>query len=666
MFRRRVGPFQLVSLLGTGDHGEVYRALDTRSDRWVALTLFAPALARDARRVAAFRSTALAAARLGRHGVVPADEVGELGGRLYAVSRLVDGVDLGRVLADGGPLPPARAVEVVARAAAALDAVHAAGLVHLGVQPGTLLLTADDGVLLTGLGVAGLRTAWEDAGPAALATTAPERFSGGPVDARADVYALACVLHTCLSGRAPFAGTDLAAQLDAHLHLEQPRAATTVDGVPPALDAVVRRGMAKRPEDRFATAGALASAAAEALLVPEHALVGAGRVGAPDRPSPRPRRLPAPRAVPPGLLRPAPTDRPPRPPEPVLVPLPATRPSARRRSLAVAAGLLVVAAGTAGVVRASAGDPVPAVAESSARPTVVATVDVGVSPASVEFSPDGSTAYVTGRGRDLWVLDAGGHSFTGTLDVPDGPAWYVALSPDGGTAYVSVKDSEQIVHRLVALDTATGEVAFSTEVGPRPFGAAVSPDGREVWVTSHGASRIDVVDARSGEVVDRIPAPPDPHDVAFSTDGRHAYVASHETDRLTVVDTRTRSRVATLDGGNGPYAVAVSPDGDRVAVAGFDGGELAIVDTLSDDRLATVPVGRHPQDVAWAPDGRHLYVVNADDGTVSVVDTRSYTVSATVPVGRTPTGVAVRPDGERAYVTNVDDGTVSVLDISAG
>ncbi|NYJ04384.1 serine/threonine-protein kinase [Petropleomorpha daqingensis] len=673
MFRRRFGPFELLSFLGSGDTGEVYRARDTRSGRRVALKLFFPALSRDAEYVLRVQRDATAVSRLRSPFLLPVREVGELHRRLFVAMHLLEGRDLGAVLARSGPLAPQRAVAIVGRVAAALDTAAAAGLLHLGVKPSNVLLAPGDAVLLSDFGVArpvGRGRASLVATGATVQTLehlAPEQFTDGVLDARTDVHALACLLHETLTGRPPFPGGDLRAQQDAHLHRRPPRASVLVDGVPPALDDVIARGMARWPQDRFATAGELAGAARAALRVPLPVAAGPGPLT--DRPARPPRGRPE--VVPvdrPRLLAPAPPYRfsgnrttsvvaPPQE-EPVA-------PRRRPRGRLVAVGAVVVLAGTGVAVAVSAGsDDGPAA--SSGHPTVVATMDVGVSPSDIALSPDGRTAYVAGRGRDLWVLDTAAGRVTGTVDVPDGPAWYVSVSPDGRRAYVSVKDDAQTVSRVVVLDPAAGTEVASVPVGPRPFSSAVTPDGREVWVAGHEKSEIDVIDVARGEVTATIPVAESPHAVAFSADGRWAYVASHETDTLTVLNTRTRGVVATLPGGDAPYGVAVSPDGDRLAVADRTGGTVTVVDTLSNRVLATARVGGHPEDVAWAPDGRHLYTADAEDGTVSVVDARTYRRTAAVPVGTSPSSIAVRPDGERAYVTNVGDGTVSVLDLTTG
>ena len=154
----------------------------------------------------------------------------------------------------------------------ALDAAHADHLVHRDIKPSNILVTSDDFVYVVDFGIArsiGSRQTSLTITGATIGTLhymAPERFVGHDVDGRADVYSLACVLHECLTGAPPFRGKDLPALMYAQLYSSPPQASSLVEGVPPALDAVIARGMAKDPEDRFPTAGALAAAAREAIL----------------------------------------------------------------------------------------------------------------------------------------------------------------------------------------------------------------------------------------------------------------------------------------------------------------------------------------------------------------------------------------------------------------
>jgi serine/threonine-protein kinase len=169
---------------------------------------------------------------------------------------------------------PARAVRIVEQVASALDAAHADGLVHRDVKPSNILVTSGDFVYLVDFGIA------RSVSPSATSLTAsgsvvgtldymaPERFEGRAVDGRADVYALACVLFSCVTGRRPFTADSTAAQIWAHLNDAPPKASALNRAVPPALDDVIAKGMAKNPADRHATAGEFARAAAQAVATP--------------------------------------------------------------------------------------------------------------------------------------------------------------------------------------------------------------------------------------------------------------------------------------------------------------------------------------------------------------------------------------------------------------
>jgi len=252
--------------------GEVYKAYDTHRDRYVALKLLPQALSGDQEYFKRFQRESNVAARLRDPHVIPIHDFGEIGGQLFIDMRLVDGADVAALLETNGRMTPQRAVHIISQVAEALDAAHADHLVHRDIKPSNILVTASDFVYVVDFGIA--RTIGGRQTPLTITGVtvgtwqymAPERFTGHDVDGRADVYSLACVLHECLTGEPPFSGRDLPALMYAQLNLGPPLASSLVDGVPPVLDDVIARGMAKDPKDRFQTAGALAAAAREALL----------------------------------------------------------------------------------------------------------------------------------------------------------------------------------------------------------------------------------------------------------------------------------------------------------------------------------------------------------------------------------------------------------------
>ncbi|MFE3292730.1 serine/threonine-protein kinase [Rhodococcus sp. NPDC059234] len=263
------GRYRLQELIGEGGMGQVYKAHDTATDRVVALKVLPAHLAADSEFRERFRREARVTAALREPHVVPIHDFGEIDGRLYLDMRLIEGADVRSILSRYGPMPVAVAVSVVDQVAAALDAAHADGLVHRDVKPSNILVSARNFAYLIDFGIArvggeaGLTGTGATMGT--LAYMAPERFTAGHGDARSDVYALACVLHECLTGMPPFPGDSPEQQLSAHLAGQPPRPSAGGVPVPVGFDAVVARGMAKDPADRYPSAGALAAAAHQAL-----------------------------------------------------------------------------------------------------------------------------------------------------------------------------------------------------------------------------------------------------------------------------------------------------------------------------------------------------------------------------------------------------------------
>jgi streptogramin lyase len=267
---------RIEGLAGRGGMGVVYRATQLALERTVALKLIAPGLAEDEDFRERFVRESKAAASIEHPNVIPIYHAGERDGQLFIVMRYVEGEDLRARVRGSGPLEPAAAARIVAQTGAALDAAHARGLVHRDVKPANVLLGADDHAYLTDFGLT-KRVASESGTTQAggwvgtLGYVAPEQIRGQRVDARADVYALGCVLVHLLTGRAPFMRSGDEATLWAHLNDEPPGEA---DGVPAAFVPVVRRALAKQPADRFPSAGdlgraALAAAGVQDAGVPE-------------------------------------------------------------------------------------------------------------------------------------------------------------------------------------------------------------------------------------------------------------------------------------------------------------------------------------------------------------------------------------------------------------
>ena len=267
------GPYHLKRLLGRGGMGEVYEAEHTVKEWTVAVKLMSDSFSRDSVFRERMKREARIAGRLQEPHVVPIHDYGEIDGQMFMEMRLIEGTDLDSVLKRFGPLTPPRAVAIITQIASALDAAHAAGVMHRDVKPPNILVTRDDFAYLVDFGIASATT---DEKLTQLGTAvgtwkymAPERFSNDEVTYRADIYALACVLHESLTGSPPYRADSASTLVTAHLMDPIPQPSALRSGIPKAFDGVIARGMAKKPEERFASAGDLALAAHEALSDPD-------------------------------------------------------------------------------------------------------------------------------------------------------------------------------------------------------------------------------------------------------------------------------------------------------------------------------------------------------------------------------------------------------------
>jgi YVTN family beta-propeller protein len=262
--------YRIDEVIGRGGMGVVYRAFDLRLKRTVALKLMAPELALDARFRERFAREAELAVSLEHPNVVPIHDAGDIDGRLYLAMRYVEGTDLRAILHAEGALDKGRALAVGRQVANALDAAHAKGLVHRDVKPSNVLLDAGEHVYLADFGLT--RRLDEQSGAAGEhrfvgtpAYLAPEQIEGGPIDGRTDVYTLGCLLFECLAGETPFVRDSRLAVAWAHLEEEPPLASDRRPELPQAIDAVIRKAMAKEPEHRYTTCAALIDAAEAAF-----------------------------------------------------------------------------------------------------------------------------------------------------------------------------------------------------------------------------------------------------------------------------------------------------------------------------------------------------------------------------------------------------------------
>jgi YVTN family beta-propeller protein len=607
--------YRLVRLLGRGGMGSVYLAEDVRLGRRVALKLLAPELAEDERFRERFLRESKLAASLDHPAIVPIFAAGESEGKLYIAMRYVEGSDL-RALLTGGPLEPARALAIATQIASALDAAHRRGLVHRDVKPGNVLLDEDGNAYLSDFGLtkqatsqSGLTQTGQLVGT--LDYVAPEQITGQPVDGRADVYSLACLLYECLTGRKPFARETEAATLWAHVHEPPPTTGDT------AVDAVLAKALAKHPENRHTTAGALVREVTAALGLT------AGQLA-----------LPA-------------------------------KPRHRRRLYAGLAGLTAAAVAAAVAVALLTG--------SSNGVTVLPNSVAVIDPESGELLEDipidarGPAAITAGDGA-VWVGSLDDNTLTRinpetrnverTIPLDGTPT---GLAAANGAVWVATGNTEtgNVYHVDPQYNRVTDIAHVAVEEGLlHTFGVrTVAARGRDVWVGNLDATAVEL-DPTTGKNKKKVVVGGG-HVPGLALGFGSLWMGSDNTKEVSRIDLVQGVLTKTIAVGDGPSNIAVGAG--AVWVANRLDDTVTRVDPEKNGVVSTIAVGRHPLGIAVATGA--VWVAESRAGTLSRIDPRTNKVVQTVAIGNQPTGLAV--SGGKLWVTVLEDpfarrGTASV------
>ena len=467
----RLGPYEIVSPLGEGGMGEVYRALDTRLNREVAVKILSGQLADNPDALARFEREAVSVAKLSHPNILSIFDFGRDGRTSFVATELVDGETL-RARLQAGPLTPRRAVGYALQIAKGIAAAHGRGIVHRDLKPENVMITREDAVKILDFGLAKSVdiVPSEVTRSPSLATSvgmvlgtfgymAPEQVRGLAVDHRADIFAFGAILYEMLSGERPFRGDTAADTMSAILSKDPADLDTARLSISPACERIVRRCLEKSPDLRFQSANDLAFALENLSSV----------------------HTPSGVAVPPA--------------EPVQI----RRGRAGWLPWAITAAAVLAASGS-WWFRGSGAPPREAWSHFT-RISETAGEETGPT-----ISPDGSTVAYSTRVNgswDIYAQRASGRNATPIVSDPQRDEGGAAFSPDG--ALIAFHESDDVGGIFVA--GATGEsVRRVTDIG---FDPAWSPDGKQIAFGTEeiadpasrvGNSTVQVVDAAGGAV----------------------------------------------------------------------------------------------------------------------------------------------------------------------
>jgi DNA-binding beta-propeller fold protein YncE/predicted Ser/Thr protein kinase len=592
--------YRIESLIARGGMGVVYRATQLALERPVALKVIASRLADDEKFRRRFLSESRLAAQLEHPAVVPVYDAREDDGELIVAMRLIEGGDLRKLIDRDGPLEPERAVHLLGQIAEALDAAHAAGIVHRDVKPHNILIEGERAYLSD----FGLAKAYAETGPGSGASIvgtveymAPEQWRGERVGPAADVYALGCVLYEALTGIVPYARKETDSEPE----------------LPRGIEAVIEKAVSKDPADRYASAGELIAAARRSQAdTPAPTLVLDER---PEQPTVRLGGSEDEEGV--GLSR-------------------WRRPIAGAFLFWFLGGVGVLIAVGALIVSFFSGDGV-----SVSDPVAVARppLRLAVGPRTVwaTSAVDGTLTGIDPHTKRVVSKIQVGKGVSG-VTIGAGSVW--VSNPRAGT--------------VLRLDP-TGKVVARLHLGGSP-GAIVSGGGR-IWVADEGGAGVTAIDGPKARVIKRGLAPhAAPLRLAVGAGG--LWVSSASTGTVRRIDLGTMAVGPPILAGRGPAGVTVGHG--LVWVANSRSASVTRVDPSTHSILGDpIAVGERPGGIDAGTEA--VWVASAADDSVIRLDLSSGDpIGDPIGVGPKPGAVVVGP--EAVWVANNGDGSVTRIE----
>ena len=601
---QQIAGYTLESLIGRGGMGEVYRGVDLRLARAVAVKVLAPEYADDPGFKDRTLSESRIAAGLDHPNVIPIYSAGDDDGHVYIAMRLVEGSDLRAILKREGCLDPSRAIALMAQVAEALDAAHAAGLVHRDVKPSNVLIDDQRGREHCYLADFGITTSVRDSAHSevsqrlmgTLAYIAPEQIRGDPLDGRADVYSLGCMLFECLTGEVPFVSDSDMELVFAHLEQPPPRLGDRRAELPAALDPVIASALAKDPDERPETCRELVDRARDAL----------------------------------GLERPRP----------------------RRRPWLVAALAVLVAAAVIAAVLITRPSSSPAAARTGSVVRIDPTTGSVTGRYPVSQHPTAIEA-----GSRVWAADYLSGSLyrivpsTGETERIPAIGYPRDLAMLNGTVYVASDGPSLFGGNVTRYDVLTGARIDGVDVVPCSIGAG---EGVVYTAGCPDVNRLTTGPAQMRVATDELMPYPDPTTAAhyrsaligLAVGEGSVWVLGDALDpRVFRVAPSTGKLLQIYDLPAAPEAIAVGAGHVWITSALAD--RLYELDPHSGRVVRTIPTGRGTDGVAVGAGA--VWVACAVDRQVWRIDPGSGRVTGRIDVADAPHGVAV--GGNRVWVT---------------
>jgi serine/threonine protein kinase/WD40 repeat protein len=600
-----MGPYVLLERLGEGGAGQVFKARHQKLERVAALKVIRKELLADAEILSRFYREIQVLSQLDHPNVVHAYDAGPAGATHFLAMEYVEGTDLGRLVKQGGRLPVEQACAYIRQAALGLQHAHERGLVHRDIKPHNLIMSVHDGLIkVADLGLARLpRAVTEDAALTAGTLTphnsvlmgtadylAPEQaLDFHAADIRADIYSLGCTFYYLLTGQPPFVGGNLAQKLAKHLHAEPPAIEQLRPDLPALLPPLVRKMLAKRPEDRYQTPADVATALAP---LAQSAQRGRSSFSAQEAMGKNTESAKGGKRAASPLCR---------------------------LAILVGAGLLGLALVVVGrsfwpTAGPSNTSTTQQVREEPLRPAVdkFAVRKQGGLHVTA-FSADGKR---TASGSSdalivLWDTASGVEQFT--LAGHKQPISHLAFSPDG-RLLASGSVAEQ-TWKLWDLNARRELASFKVEAGFNPGEAMVGPfsaDGKYLAVRQ-GKGIVSLVNVADQTNAVTFPPLDGANALSFSADARLYAVADGSLGHMHVYEIATRKELARASDGSYVRSLSLSPDGALLAAARWS-NEVHLLDVAASLKPRAVCKG-HSAGVlalAFAPDGKTLASAGAD------------------------------------------------------